>query len=204
SFTFTGPGFLGPNLEIAEPLGYPWLTGVSEYFAGARAQRQIGDELARALVHVVEREGWRLAEVWSQAKLVHADYKPWNLLAREGPLGWVISAALDWEFSFSGPPLCDFGIFLRYSERMPAEYTAGFLEGYRAAGGDLRLAGDDPLAGVDLLAGGGPLVQVRDLARLIDLVSLSMFLERGESDPAIVRDVTPLLEATVAAFSDLR
>jgi hypothetical protein len=25
-----------------------------------------------------------------------------------------ISAALNWEFIFAGPPLCDFDIFLRY------------------------------------------------------------------------------------------
>jgi aminoglycoside phosphotransferase (APT) family kinase protein len=120
--------------------------------------------------------------VWSQSSLVHADYKPWNLLVRRGASGWAISAALDWEFSFAGPPLCDFGIFLRYSERMPAQYQTGLLEGYRAAGGSLP-------------------ADARDLARLIDLVSLWTFLERVPDDPAILHDVTLLLAATVEAFS---
>src|SRR5205085_2382778 len=37
SFSFAGPGLLGPNLDIAEPMGYSWLTGVAEFFATDRA-----------------------------------------------------------------------------------------------------------------------------------------------------------------------
>jgi hypothetical protein len=65
---------------------------------------------------------------------------------------------------------------------MPAEYQTGLLEGYRAAGGSLP-------------------ADARDLARLIDLVSLWTFLERAPDDPAILHDVTLLLAATVEAFS---
>ena len=181
-FTFAGPGFLGPNLEIREPMGYAWLTGVEEFLAGERARQLVGAGLAHGVVRLVQREGWRIAPVWSQSNLVHADYKPWNLLVRRSAAGWAICAALDWEFTLAGPPLCDFGVFLRYSERMPAEYTAGFLAGYRAAGGSAPL-------------------DTRNLARLIDLVSLWTFLERATDDPAILRDVKPLLSATVDAFS---
>jgi Ser/Thr protein kinase RdoA (MazF antagonist) len=181
-FSFAGPGFLGPNLEIREPMGYSWLTGVEGFFAGEVARHLVGAELANGVVRLVQREAWRLADLWGQACLVHADYKPWNLLARRGASGWAISAALDWEFAFAGPPLNDFGIFLRYSERMPAEYAAGFVDGYRAAGGSMP-------------------ADVRNLARLIDLVCLWTFLERAPVDPAIVRDVTSLLVATVDAFA---
>jgi aminoglycoside phosphotransferase (APT) family kinase protein len=181
-FTFAGPGFLGPNLEIREPMGYSWLGGVEEFFATESARQLVGAELANGVVRLVRREAGRLASVWGQSSLVHADYKPWNLLVRRRPSGWAVSAALDWEFTLAGPPLCDFGIFLRYSERMPPEYQAGLLEGYRAAGGSAP-------------------ADTRDLARLIDLVSLWTFLERAGDDPAIVRDVKPLLIATIDAFS---
>jgi Ser/Thr protein kinase RdoA (MazF antagonist) len=134
------------------------------------------------VVRLVQKEAWRLAAEWPRSNLVHADYKPWNLLVRRSASGWALSAALDWEFTFAGPPLCDFGVFLRYGERMPAAYQAGFLDGYRAGGGSLP-------------------ADVRNLARLIDLVSLWTFLERAPVDPAIVRDVTPLLVATVEAFA---
>ena len=182
SVTFPGPGFLGPDLKIAEPMGYPWLSGVTEFFGQERTRTLVGAELAAAVVQLVDRESWRLADVWGQSHLVHADYKPWNLLVRPMPDGWRISAVLDWEFSLSAPPLCDFGIFLRYSARMPAEYVSGLIDGYRAAGGSVPQ-------------------DVRNLARLIDLVSLWTFLERAGTDAAIVRDIQPVLEETVQAFS---
>src|SRR5919201_5366110 len=95
AFRFAGPGFLGPQLDIREPLGYSWLTGVRAFFASDAAGQQIGAGLARQVAALAEREAWRLAAVWDQASLVHADYKPWNLLVRRAGSGWVISAALD-------------------------------------------------------------------------------------------------------------
>lgn len=181
SFGFPRSGFLGPDLEIAQPLEGHWLTWIADRFATDRARQLLGADLAAGVVGVVQREAWRLDDSWGQSQLVHADYKPWNLLVRRTFAGWTISAALDWEFSFAGPPLNDFGIYLRYAERMPAEYLTGFLDGYRAAGGNVP---DDP----------------RALARLIDLVSLWTFLERAADDPRLLRDVSGLLEATVAAF----
>ena len=182
TFTFGGPGFLGPELEIREPMGYSWLTGVRAFFGSELARQRVGARLAQQVADLTEREAWRLDAAWGQAHLVHADYKPWNLLVRRTRSGWSISAVLDWEFSFSGPPLCDLGIFLRYAEQMPQTYLSGFLDGYRAAGGALP-------------------PDARNLARLIDLVSLWTFLALTPLDPAIVRDVRPLLVRTVRAFS---
>lgn len=181
AFSFPAAGSLGPDLSIARSLGGWWLAWIAEMFASDRARDLLGADLARGIVHAVEQHAWRIDFAWGQSQLVHADYKPWNLLVRRTVAGWHLSAALDWEFAFAGPPLTDFGIYLRYSERMPPEYVTGFVDGYRAAGGD---------APQDL----------RELARLIDLVSLWTFLERAEDDPVLLRDVTGLLEATVAAF----
>ncbi len=181
-FAFPAPGFLGPNLQLAQPMGSSWLTGVDAFFASDAARKLIGPELADQLVQLSRREAWRLEDVWRQTSLVHADYKPWNLLALPSRSGWTIRAALDWEFALAGPRLYDVGVFLRYRDRMPAAYARGFVEGYRAAGGVLP---PDAL----------------DLARLIDLVSLWMFLEQ-DPDEQIVRDVGPLLEAAVATFAE--
>ncbi len=179
-FAFPAPGFLGPTLQIAAPMGESWLTGVEAFFASDPAQRLVGPELADRLVQLVRREGWRLDTVWGQSSLVHADYKPWNLLAQPTASGWTVGAVLDWEFALAGPRLYDVGVFLRYRDRMPGAYAGGFVDGYRAAGGSLP-------------------PDVLDRARLIDLVSLGMFLEH-DPDAQIVRDVRPLLHATLAAF----
>jgi hypothetical protein len=52
---------------------------------------------------------------------------------------------------------------MRYSARLPPEYVVGFLDGYRAAGGSVP-------------------PDSRNLARLIDLVSLWTFLERAAAN----------------------
>ena len=71
---------------------------------------------------------------------------------------------------------------MRYSERQPPEYEAGFVRGYLAAGGQL------------------PPDWLR-LARLQDLMSLCWFLERPNEDPVKLRDVTPLIERTIELFT---
>jgi aminoglycoside phosphotransferase (APT) family kinase protein len=110
--------------------------------------------------------------------LQHSDYKPWNLLVRDRH----IAAVIDWEFAFAGPRLNDVGNFIRYSDRQPPEYVTRFVDGYRAANGWLP---DDWF----------------ELARLQDLISLGYFLARADADPAIARDVVPLIERTVQLFS---
>ena len=100
------------------------------------------------------------------------------LLVRDGRIAGV----LDWEFAFSGPPLNDIGIFVRHSQSLPRVYLERFARGYVEAGMPL------------------PPDWLR-LARLIDLLSLCYFLERPEDDPAVLRDIRPLIETTLAEFA---
>jgi Ser/Thr protein kinase RdoA (MazF antagonist) len=104
--------------------------------------------------------------------------KPWNLLVKDN----AIVAVLDWEFAFAGFPLNDFGIYLRYRDTQKPAYTTGFANGYQSAGGDL------------------PADWAR-LSRLVDLVCLGYFLERPGDDPAVIRDVRPLIETTLRDFA---
>jgi hypothetical protein len=70
---------------------------------------------------------------------VHANYRPWNLLVQSGAACSAIGAAVDGEFTLAGPALCDLVVFVCCNERMPAEYTTGFLAGYGAASGSAPL-----------------------------------------------------------------
>ena len=180
SFSFPTAGFFGPDLSIEYPIDASngWTSLFEEWLFRGRAGPRLGDDLRSRLWRVITANEWRLDEVRDDPRLLHADYKPWNLLVRDGE----VAAVLDWEFAFAGPPLNDVGIFLRHSRALPASYARGFERGYREAGGRLPEGW-------------------RRLSRLLDLLSLCQFLERPEDDPAVLRDVRPLIEMTVDEFA---
>jgi aminoglycoside phosphotransferase (APT) family kinase protein len=178
AFEFSEPGFFGSRLEIVQALRGSWLGSVVESMSNGRSRIRDGADLADRLLRVIAEHGSRLEPFWDEARLVHADYKPWNLLVQRTGAAWNLAAVLDWEFAFAGPPLCDFGIYLRYRDRHPVAYTDGFLEGY----GSMP---DDALR----------------LARLIDLVSVCTFLERPANDATIAIDMQRVILATLDAFS---
>ena len=180
TFTFPAAGFLGPDLSVGGLDGYSsdWADLLSGWLLGGRSGARLGPDLTGRLLRFIDDNADRMRSGANQAHLLHADYKPWNLLVR-GP---ALAAVLDWEFAFSGSPLNDVGIYLRHSASLPPAYLDGFVLGYLEAGGELP---DD----------------WRRLARLTDLISLCYFLERPEDDPAVVRDVRPLIELTLREFA---
>ena len=202
--TFAGPGFLGPDLEVREALdlgGAGW-AGAMEHFLGpGRAGAALGADLVGRLRRLVAAQAPRLAPLRGARALVHADYKPWNLLVR--PLGapsalgapastpggaaaaaggWAVAAVLDWEFAFAGPPLVDVAIFLRHAAELPPEYARGFLAGYAAGGG--RLPADWPAE-----------------TKLLDLLNLCSMLAQPGGGAARARDIRSLILATVDAWA---
>jgi aminoglycoside phosphotransferase (APT) family kinase protein len=180
AYEFERPGWFGPDLSLGPP---PWpdiswsemLTGwVADGNCGAR----LGADLQRRVLTLIRDQASHVQPLLGARRLVHSDFKPWNLLARDGTIAGVI----DWEGAYSGNPLVDLGIYLRYSDSMPPEYREGFARGYVEAGGHLP---DDWF----------------HLIRLIDLINLAYFLEFTGTDPQIVRDVLPLIETTLADFA---
>ena len=180
AYTFPTTGFLGPDLSVGALDGYSgdWSDILTGWLLHGRSGTRLGPDLTERLLGVIADNADRMRSGANQAHLLHADYKPWNLLVR-GP---ALAAVLDWEFAFSGSPLNDVGIYLRHSASLPPAYLDGFVLGYLEAGGELP---DD----------------WRRLARLTDLISLCYFLERPEDDPAVVRDVRPLIEVTLRDFA---
>ena len=180
SLTFPAMGFLGPDLSVGSFDGYSgdWAEMLTDWLLHGRAGTRLGPPLTERLLRLVDDNAPRMRVGDTPGHLAHADYKPWNLLARDAG----IAAVLDWEFAFSGSPLNDVGIYLRHSASLPPTYLDGFVLGYVEAGGELP---DD----------------WHRLARLTDLISLCYFLERPEDDPAVVRDVRPLIETTVSDFA---
>src|SRR5579859_497024 len=180
TFQFPRSGFFGADLSVSAPFGPDdsWSSLLEGWLTRGRAGARLGADLTPRLLHFIAGNAWRMEALSGQTSLLHADYKPWNLMLQDT----AIAGVLDWEFAFCGSPLNDIGIFLRYSARQPPVYRTGFVNGYRAAGGDL------------------PSEWPR-LARMIDLISLCYFLERPNDDPALVNDVRSLIETTLDDFA---
>ncbi len=167
SVSFGTAGFFtGPDL-IPSAGGMPGslLEFVESCLRAANARAGSGDAagLTRAeqdgLRELAVRAAPLVARAESGRRLVHADYNPKNLLAVRRGGRWAISAVLDWEFAFSGSPLADIGNMLRPRPAVPADFTAGFIAGYREAAG--RLPPD-----------------WREISEALDLYALADFLTR--------------------------
>ena len=61
-------------------------------------------------------------------------------------------AVLDWEFAFSGSPLNDIGNMMRPRPAAAAGLAAGFVAGYREAGGKLPAGWREIREALDLYA----------------------------------------------------
>jgi Ser/Thr protein kinase RdoA (MazF antagonist) len=194
---FPAPGFLGPELRVIRPMP-TWAAALLETLAGP-VEASLGPELAAAVREIVESNAGFVHAVWSEAMLVHADYKPWNLLARQGPPAspsapvstsapdaadtpgsgagaWRLTGILDWEFACAGCKLIDFATFLRDEEGRPAGFGDAFASAYLAAGGTLPN-------------------DWRRLTRLVDLLNLMQLLRSG--DPRTAGDVRRLVAGTI-------
>jgi len=103
---------------------------------------------------------------WSSgpARLVHADFKPCNLMVEEEAEGWALKGILDWEFAHAGTPYSDYGnLFRARSPALPQGFEEGFVEGLREGGVELPLDWRARRARVDLTSALDFLSSDRDL-----------------------------------------
>jgi len=193
---FPAPGFFGPELRVVTPMA-AWAPTVLATLQGP-AEESLGPELAAGVRETVASNAERVEAVWSEAVLIHADYKPWNLLVRSRepglsqvpdaaafpdaasasarkPAAWQLAGVLDWEFACAGCKLIDFATFLRDEEARPTGFGDAFATAYLAAGGTLPN-------------------DWRPLTRLVDLLNLLQLLQSG--DPQTTEDLRWLVAGT--------
>ena len=183
-FSFPASGFLGPDLEVARPLqtgGEGWAAYVAWFLSERGVGERLGSDLTRRLGRLVSNSAARLDPLRDERSLVHADYKPWNLLVRQDDAGWSVAGVLDWEFAFAGSPLFDLAIFLRQEAQHPPAYARGFEAAYRDAGGNLP-------------------PDWRALTKLLDVLNLCSMLDGTGLGKAFVEDARRLLVATLDEF----
>lgn len=180
---FPRAGEFGPTLEVVAP-SFDADMGLAAYLEQALQRERVRTRLGEATVTAVRgllRRCAHLLEDDGQAPvLIHADFKPENLLVQQTPAGWQVAAVLDWEFAFAGSRLFDAGLFLRRAPWLPPSYRDQFAAAFSA--------GSEPLP-TDWLT----------RARLIDLVNLLWFLGSADDRPALIADVCNLVTATVQA-----
>jgi Ser/Thr protein kinase RdoA (MazF antagonist) len=113
----------------------------------------------RAWVEMCAAHAPALADIDGQARLVHADINPKNILVTRG--GWRVDAVLDWEFASSGCPYADAANMARFA----AGYPAGFLDGFRTAFADCQPGAVPPAKNLEYLG------RVLDMFALSDLAT---------------------------------
>ncbi len=183
---FLAPGFFGPEMRVVNPMP-SWADAVRAALVG-RAEERLGPELSTAVRAVVESKAGDIEAVWSEAVLVHADYKPWNLLVRRAAevadsspaaavARWRLVGILDWEFACAGCRLIDFATFVRDETARPTGFVDAFAAAYLAAGGTLP-------------------TDWRGLTRLVDLLNLMQLL--AWADDRAAGELRRLVAETVA------
>ncbi len=187
-------GGLGAELDLARQYGPPSRfvpDAVRSALFEGRAGERLGPSLRDELWRLVERGSPRLTAVDGRYSLVHGDYKRSNLLLRRSGGDssgggvcphWELSAVLDWEFAFAGPPLIDVGLFLRAGEALPAGFREAFVAGYREGGGELP---DDWLP----------------LSRLVDVLSQVTFLNDERERPRVFAETTEVVKETISVLA---
>lgn len=154
------PGFFrDATLSVApQP---PWSVLLPRVAAQCmRDQHRLDAQEQRGWLALCERAVPALEAVDCQARLVHGDANPKNVLVQRVGDCWQVAAWLDWEFAHSGCPYADAANMLRFTEDYPPDFVDGFTQAYAADRSDWL-----------------------DLGRAFDLFSLSQLLTRAVGHP---------------------
>jgi aminoglycoside phosphotransferase (APT) family kinase protein len=180
ALTFPRPGAIGPDLVIGPPLIESIPAFVEQCLATPEFELRMDLPDRRRLREYVRDWAPALATLDRDRSLVHSDFGGPNLLLRQSAGRWQVAAVLDWEFAFSGPPLCDVGHMLRYEHRDAPLIEPHFSTAFRDHGGTLPAGW-------------------RDLARAFDLTALCEFLARPELPADLLPEILALTLATISS-----
>jgi hypothetical protein len=133
--TFGKPGFFA-SADLAVREMDPGMKNLPEMAANCMAatpDSRLDPEARQAWIALCTEHAPALARIDDQARLVHADANPKNVLVSREPRGWRVDAVLDWEFSFSGCPYADAANMTRFSSDYPPGFTDGFRDSFGAS-----------------------------------------------------------------------
>lgn len=182
---FSGPGFFGPRLQIEQPLH--WRTAVvaeiERCLFQEAGQERLGAALTARLHGLVRRHAFLATDLPETASLVHADYRPANILFRAGPGARDVAGVLDWEWACSGPPLLDVATMMR-GQSFGSAFGRSFVAAFRQGGGALPR-------------------EWKKMVRLLDLVNLCQFLAWDPPRLRIIEMARQLIVRTLDEWPSL-
>ena len=132
---FDRPGFFADE-RLTVPAEIPWSQQLPDFAAscvGPASEARLGTAILQAWVELCTAHAPALTRVNGQARLVHADVNPKNILVSKTPAGWRVDSVLDWEFSFSGCPYGDAANMARFGDTYPDGFLASFLAAFAAS-----------------------------------------------------------------------
>jgi hypothetical protein len=124
SVRFERPGCITAGGSV-EPWPFNELGGfVRVCLAKPEVRGWLGDETSLEVERLLVSEATRLDEMAGDARLVHGDFNPSNILVSGGK----VSGVLDWEFAHSGSPYMDIGNLLRHQPNRAEDLAAGLSD----------------------------------------------------------------------------
>jgi len=163
---FAEPGFLDSDLNVVEPLGglfHGYVRYLHELLRDPLVVARLGPDLAASGAMWVAKRSSLLKPVAHRVALTHSDFKPSNLLMRDGRLVGVV----DWEFADAGYPLLDIGMFFRDPRLARPPGPQDFARGFTNGGGFLP-------------------PHWLTAAHLLDLLSMCQFLARPDASDGLI------------------
>jgi len=131
--TFDRPGFFtDANLTVPAEGWGPQLPEFAASCMAATPEPRLDQATRQAWVELCTGRAPALARIEKQARLVHSDMNPKNILVTRARSGWRVDAVLDWEFSYSGCPYGDAANMTRFGDDYPAAFRSGFGRGFAA------------------------------------------------------------------------
>jgi aminoglycoside phosphotransferase (APT) family kinase protein len=180
-FRFAQSGWLSAGPAVTSPLlegPDPTPRFVDQCLASTQVQLRLPAELREHTSALMWSLKEQLAELDSEACLVHGDFGKRNVLVRCERGRWSVVAVLDWEFAVSYSPLSDIGHFLRYERGSQPLIEPHLSAGYSQAGGALPN-------------------EWRRIARVVDLTALCESLTHDDLPDVVVGELVELVRATV-------
>lgn len=180
-FQFSNSGFFGSDQSFRHSFddfyqGY--YEHLQESLENPFLKKRLANIELRALSALVEAEAPRIEKLRHERSLVHSDFNQKNILVHRNAQGWTLSGILDWEFSFSGAGLVDFGNFFRYEGELSEAYKDPLCAAYQAQGASL----DEDW---------------QRTARVLDLLSMVHMLTRAQESPRTFNTARGVIQKTL-------